>query len=164
MFFEEPETWVAVAFLIMIGGFGWLGVHRTVLTALDHRAERIKAELDDAMRLKQEAAKVLAEYNNRRASAEREAEEIIANAKFAREPRLFLLPRRLRLLGRHELRIEADIEDVMVRDVGGRRGIDDIVGYQRKRHAFLLTHGHRRAVGLGHDHFLADAALHHSDA
>jgi F-type H+-transporting ATPase subunit b len=56
-------------------------VHRTVLTALDHRAERIKAELDDARRLKDEAAKVLAEYKARRASAEREAEDIITNAK-----------------------------------------------------------------------------------
>ena len=81
MLFEEPETWVAIAFLIMIGAFAWFGVHRTVLTALDHRAERIKAELDDARHLKEEAAKVLADYKNRRASAEREAEEIVANAK-----------------------------------------------------------------------------------
>ena len=55
----EPETWVAIAFVILMGAFAWLGVHRTVLTALDHRAERIKAELDDARRLKEEAAKVL---------------------------------------------------------------------------------------------------------
>ena len=80
MLFEQPETWVAIAFVILVGVFAWLGVHRTVLTALDHRAERIKAELDEAFRLKEEAAKVLAEYRNRRASAEREAEEIVANA------------------------------------------------------------------------------------
>jgi F-type H+-transporting ATPase subunit b len=77
----EPETWVAIAFIILMGVFAWLGIHRTVLTALDHRAERIKAELDDARRLKEEAAKVLAEYKTRRATAEREADEIIANAK-----------------------------------------------------------------------------------
>ena len=77
----EPETWVAVAFIILMGVFVWLGVHRTVLTALDHRAERIKAELDDARKLKDEAAKVLAEYKARRATAEREADEIIANAR-----------------------------------------------------------------------------------
>jgi F-type H+-transporting ATPase subunit b len=52
-----------------------------VLKALDHRAERIKAELDDARRLKEEAAKVLAEYKARHASAEREAQEIITNAR-----------------------------------------------------------------------------------
>jgi F-type H+-transporting ATPase subunit b len=77
----EPETWVAIAFLILMGAFGWLGVHRKVLTALDHRAERIKGELDDARRLKDEAAKVLAEYQARRASAEREADEIVATAR-----------------------------------------------------------------------------------
>ena len=77
----EPETWVAVAFIILMGVFAWLGVHRTVLTALDHRAERIKAELDDARKLKDEAAKVLAEYKARRATAEREAADIVANAK-----------------------------------------------------------------------------------
>jgi F-type H+-transporting ATPase subunit b len=80
MFFEA-EFWVAIAFVVLMGVFVYVGVHRTVLTALDHRADRIKAELDDARRLKDEAAKLLAEYKTRRASAEREAEEIISAAK-----------------------------------------------------------------------------------
>jgi len=79
--FAEPEFWVAVAFVILMGVFAYVGVHKTVLTALDHRSARIKAELDDARRLKDEAAKVLADYKTRRASAEREAEEIITSAK-----------------------------------------------------------------------------------
>jgi F-type H+-transporting ATPase subunit b len=79
--FAEPEFWVAVAFFILMGVFAYLGVHRTVLTTLDHRRDRIKAELDDARRIKEEAAKVLEQYKARRASAEREAEEIIAGAK-----------------------------------------------------------------------------------
>ncbi|WP_375157507.1 ATP F0F1 synthase subunit B [Bradyrhizobium sp. RDT46] len=77
----EPEFWVAVAFVILMVVFGYLGVFKTAMTALDHRAARIKAELDDAQRLKQEAAKVLADYKARTASAEREAAEIIANAR-----------------------------------------------------------------------------------
>src|SRR5437588_6160850 len=79
--FAEPEFWVAVAFIILIGAFAYLGVHRTVLTTLDHRRDRIKAELDDARRLKDEAATVLEQYKARRASAEREAEEIITGAR-----------------------------------------------------------------------------------
>jgi F-type H+-transporting ATPase subunit b len=79
--FAQPEFWVAVAFVILMGVFAYLGVHRTVLKTLDHRSERIKAELDDARRLKEEAAKLLAEYEARRASAEREAQDIIASAK-----------------------------------------------------------------------------------
>jgi len=59
--FAEPEFWVAVAFVILMGVFAYFGVHRTLLTALDHRGERIKAELDDARRLKEEAAKLLDE-------------------------------------------------------------------------------------------------------
>ncbi|MEZ2144241.1 ATP F0F1 synthase subunit B [Bradyrhizobium sp. DN5] len=80
MFFE-PEFWVAVAFVILMVVFGYLGIFKTAMTALDHRADRIKAELDDAARLKQEAAKVLADYKARSAAAEREAADIIANAK-----------------------------------------------------------------------------------
>ena len=81
MLFAEPEFWVAVAFVVLMGLFAYLGVHKTVLATLDHRSARIKAELDDARRLKEEAAKLLAEYQARRASAEREAQDIIASAK-----------------------------------------------------------------------------------
>ena len=77
----EPEFWVAVAFVIMIGVFAYFGIHRTVLQTLDHRSDRIRAELDDARRLKEEAAKLLADYQARYTSAEREAGEIIASAK-----------------------------------------------------------------------------------
>lgn len=79
--FAEPEFWVAVGFVILMIVFVYVGVHRTVLTALDHRRDRIKAELDEASRLKDEAAKLLADYKARGASAEREAQDIVAAAK-----------------------------------------------------------------------------------
>jgi len=79
--FADPETWVAIAFVVLMGVFAWLGVHRTMLTALDHRSERIKAEIDDARRLKDDAAQVLAEYKAKRAAAEREAADIVTNAR-----------------------------------------------------------------------------------
>ncbi|MEW6639346.1 MAG: ATP F0F1 synthase subunit B [Pseudomonadota bacterium] len=77
----EAEDWVAVAFLILMGVFAYFGVHRTLLKALDNRSDRIKKEIDDARRLKEEAAKLVAEYRARRESAEREAQDIVANAK-----------------------------------------------------------------------------------
>src|ERR1700742_1294677 len=79
--FAEPEFWVAVGFVILLGVFGWLGVHRTVITALDHRRDRIKSELDDARRLKDEAAKLLADYKARQASPEREPQHIATAAR-----------------------------------------------------------------------------------
>jgi len=78
--FSEPEFWVAVAFFVLIGVIVYYGIHRTVLKTLDHRSDRIKAELDDARRLKDEAASLLAEYQARHASAEREARDIIESA------------------------------------------------------------------------------------
>jgi F-type H+-transporting ATPase subunit b len=78
---NEPETWVAVAFLIFLGILGYVGVHKTVLSALDTRASRIKAELEEASRLREEAGKLLAEYQRRQGEAEREAAAIVAEAK-----------------------------------------------------------------------------------
>ena len=77
----EAEFWVAVAFVLLMGVFGYFGVHRTVLKALDNRRDRIQRELDGARRLKEEAAKLVEEYRARRASAEREAQEIVTSAK-----------------------------------------------------------------------------------
>ncbi|MBV9347784.1 MAG: ATP F0F1 synthase subunit B [Pseudolabrys sp.] len=78
---NDPETWVAIAFVIFVGGLGYLGVHRMITKSLDDRAERIKAELDEARRLKDEAKAVLEQYQRKRQQAETEAQSIVAAAK-----------------------------------------------------------------------------------
>lgn len=80
-FLKEPESWVAVAFVLFVGLLGYLGVHRMLTKALDDRSDRIKAELDEATKLKNEAAALLAEYQRKRTEAEGEAQGIIAGAK-----------------------------------------------------------------------------------
>jgi F-type H+-transporting ATPase subunit b len=77
----EPETWVALAFVLFLAGLGYIGVHRMLAKALDERSARIKAELDEARKLKDEAAQLLADYQRKRGEAESEAQEIIAGAK-----------------------------------------------------------------------------------
>ncbi|MBN9050913.1 MAG: ATP F0F1 synthase subunit B [Rhizobiales bacterium] len=78
---HEPETWVAIAFVIFVGLLIYLGVHKTLAKTLDARAERIKAELDEASRLKQEAVALVESYRRKKQEAEAEAEAIVANAK-----------------------------------------------------------------------------------
>jgi F-type H+-transporting ATPase subunit b len=78
---KEPEFWVAVAFVLFIGVIVYYGAHKKMLDALDQRSARIKAELDEARRLRDEAGKLLAEYQRKQREAEREAEAIIAEAK-----------------------------------------------------------------------------------
>ena len=81
----NAEFWVAVAFVIFVGFLLYMGVHRTILDALDQRSARIKAELDEALRLKEEASNLLAAYRRKHAEAEREAEAIIGTAKIEAE-------------------------------------------------------------------------------
>jgi F-type H+-transporting ATPase subunit b len=77
----DAEFWVAVAFVIFVAGLGYLGVYRMIAKSLDERAARIRAELDEARKLKDEAAELLAEYQRKRQAAEGEAQDIISGAK-----------------------------------------------------------------------------------
>ena len=77
----EAEFWVAAAFVIFLGVLGYFRVHKLVLSSIDERRERIKAELDDARRLKSEAEALLAQYKRKQQEAEREAQAIVASAQ-----------------------------------------------------------------------------------
>jgi F-type H+-transporting ATPase subunit b len=76
----EAEFWVAVAFVIVVAGLVWKG-GPVVSKMLDERALKIKAELDEAQRLREEAQRLLAEYQRKQRDALREAEQIIAQAR-----------------------------------------------------------------------------------
>src|SRR5438309_10170001 len=78
---KEPEFWVAVAFVLFLGVLIYVGVHKKLIEALDHRSGRIQAELDEARRLRDEAGKLLAEYQPKQREPERAAEAIIADAR-----------------------------------------------------------------------------------
>jgi F-type H+-transporting ATPase subunit b len=77
----EAETWVAVAFVVFVGVLAYYKAHKPLLRMLDDRVERIKAELDEARRLKDEAEALLASYRRKKEEVEQEAQAIIAGAK-----------------------------------------------------------------------------------
>ena len=76
----EAEAWVAVAFVLFLGIRVYVGAHRRVIDGIDQRQARIKAELEEARRLREEAQALLVEYQRKRHEADREAEAIIATA------------------------------------------------------------------------------------
>jgi F-type H+-transporting ATPase subunit b len=80
MFELDAEFWVAVAFVVFLGGLVYLGVHEMMVNYIDQRRDRIKAELDEALRLKEEAQALLAQYQRKQREAEQEAAGIIAGA------------------------------------------------------------------------------------
>ena len=51
----ETENWVAIAFLCFLGLLAYLGAHRKMIDAIDRRQARIKSELEQARRLREEA-------------------------------------------------------------------------------------------------------------
>lgn len=80
-FWADAEFWVFVAFVIFVAVMFYIGVHKKLAAALDDRQARIKAELDEARRLKDEAKALLEQYRRRQQDAEREAADIVASAR-----------------------------------------------------------------------------------
>ncbi len=77
----EAENWVAVGFLCFLGLLVYLGAHRKLIDAIDSRQARIKSELEQARRLREEAQALLGEFERKAREAESEAQAIIAGAK-----------------------------------------------------------------------------------
>ena len=78
---ETPEFWVLISFILFLALLGYFGVHRTILAALDARSARIRAELAEAQRLREEAQVMLSEAQRKQREAEQEATEIISLAR-----------------------------------------------------------------------------------
>ena len=83
--FHEAETWVAVAFVLFIGLGIYLKVPAMLAKMLDERADKIGKELAEAKKLREEAQALLAEYQKKRAEAEKDAANIVAQAKLEAE-------------------------------------------------------------------------------
>lgn len=78
--FAEPEVWLAVAFAVFVGLLA-RPLGRKIAAALDGRSAAIAKELDEAVRLREEAQALLASYQRKSRDAIREAEEILAHAE-----------------------------------------------------------------------------------
>lgn len=77
----DATFWATVALVIFLGLIVYLKVPGKIAGALDQRAERIRNELEEARRLREEAQQLLAEYQRKRKEAEQEAGDIVAAAK-----------------------------------------------------------------------------------
>jgi F-type H+-transporting ATPase subunit b len=76
----DQTFWVALAFVMFIAVV-YKPVSRKMAAALDARAEKIKQELDEAVRLREEAQALLAGYERRQNEVLKEAEDILGHAR-----------------------------------------------------------------------------------
>lgn len=79
--FQDPTFWVLVAFVGFIGLLIYFKVPNMVTKGLDARAEKIKADLEEADALLKEAQVLLASYQKKQREATNDVQEIKAQAK-----------------------------------------------------------------------------------
>jgi F-type H+-transporting ATPase subunit b len=79
--FSDPETWVAIAFILFVGVVLYYKLPHRVVNALDQRSAAIARELEEARKLRVEAEALLSDYKKRAENAQVEAEEILAQAE-----------------------------------------------------------------------------------
>ena len=78
-FLQDPAFWAAVAFVIFIAATA-KPISRLLTAGLDKRADKIRSDLEEAEKLREEAQDLLASYQRKQRDALAEAEAIIAHA------------------------------------------------------------------------------------
>ena len=73
------EIWLLIALAILIAGV-WKPVSRAIVGALDGHAGKVRAELDEARRLRDEAQSLLAEHKRQLAAGQEHARSISEHA------------------------------------------------------------------------------------
>ncbi|MBV6658823.1 MAG: ATP F0F1 synthase subunit B [Devosiaceae bacterium] len=77
----DSSFWALVGLIIFLGLMVYLKVPGMVTRALDARADKVRGELEEARRLREEAQAVLADFRRKTQNAEEEADAILAQAK-----------------------------------------------------------------------------------
>jgi F-type H+-transporting ATPase subunit b len=80
-FLNNTNIVVALGFVIFVGILIYVGVPGLLARKLDERAVRIKAELDEARELRDEAQTLLASYERRQKEVRSQAEDIVTAAR-----------------------------------------------------------------------------------
>jgi F-type H+-transporting ATPase subunit b len=81
---HEAEFWVAIAFVIAVAVLVWKA-GPLIGKSLDARAAKIRADLDEAARLRDDARRTLTEFQQKQRDALKEAEGIVAQARLEAE-------------------------------------------------------------------------------
>jgi F-type H+-transporting ATPase subunit b len=92
------ELWLLIALIILIAVI-WKPLSRTIFGALDGHAAKVRAELEEAKRLREEAQSLLAGHQRQLVSGEDQASAIVGHAKVEAE----------RQVERHRVELEASL-------------------------------------------------------
>ena len=114
---------VALSFFLFIGLLAYLGVHKFLIKALDDRSDRIRDELDEARRLREEAQATFAEFERRSREVQSLADEIVAHAKVESEKAAVIA--RAELAASIERRMKSANEQIAMAEANAVREVKD---------------------------------------
>ncbi|MEL0184430.1 MAG: ATP F0F1 synthase subunit B [Hyphomicrobiales bacterium] len=122
---EKDATWVAIGFILFILMLIYFKVPGQITKILDNRAEKIKNELDEARKLREEAQAILADFQKKNNEAEKSAKALIDEAKkiaknYEKEAKLKFeesLERRKKLLDEKLKRAEVEALNQIKNDI-----------------------------------------------
>lgn len=77
----DASFWALIGLLIFLGLMVYFKLPGMITKALDGRANKVRDELEEARRLREEAQAVLADFRRKTQNADDEADAIIAQAK-----------------------------------------------------------------------------------
>ena len=77
----DATFWVAISFFIFLGGLIYLKVPQKINISLNDEINKIKKELDEAEKLKNEAKNLLGEYEKKISESKKESKNILNHAK-----------------------------------------------------------------------------------
>ena len=78
---NNTEFVVLIAFIIFIGALVYFGVPGKITGILDARAVQIKADLEEARNLREEAKTILASYERKQREVQEQSDRIVAGAR-----------------------------------------------------------------------------------
>ena len=77
----DATFWVAVSFLIFVGLIFYLKVPQKIIQSLEESIKKIKEEIDNAEKLKDEAKNILSEYESKVSKSKQEIKNLIQKAE-----------------------------------------------------------------------------------
>lgn len=152
---HDAEFWVLVAAVVFVAAV-FKPVSRALAGGLDSRATRIRGELDEARRLREEAEKLVADYRARQQAAASEAAAIVEHAKAEAERIAAQSARDLELaLERRQRMAEERIAQAEVKALGEVRAVAIDVAIAAAREVITAQIDERRGSALIDDAIVA---------
>lgn len=119
----DATFWVGAAFIVFIGVLFYFKVPGMLTKGLDERAERIRNDLEEARRLREEAQALLASYERKQHEAAEEAKQIVQRAKEEAEREARLAAERLEaMIARRE---QTSLEKIAVAEAQAEKEVRD---------------------------------------